>query len=244
VPSLVETVEQEFIRPLLLGESIVPFRVVSPAECVVPWLEDHLLSVYDEDLDLYPGLADWWRKADAAWLAHRSSEKFELNARYDFQSRLSRQLRTAAPKRVVYTKSGSILAACRVSDPHAVIDQKLYWAAVTDEREAHYLCGIFNSRTMTKAVAPFQSRGQFGTRDFDKYVFQLPIPLFDPAGALHAEIATLAARAEALVATLEIPQTLDFKTQRKRVRESLAEDGVLDLLDSDVAALLGDAQHV
>ncbi len=244
VPSLVETVEQEFIRPLLLGESIVPFRVVSPAECVVPWLEDHLLSVCDEDLDLYPGLADWWRKADAAWLAHRSSEKFELNARYDFQSRLSRQLRTAAPNRVVYTKSGSILAACRVSDPHAVVDQKLYWAAVTDEREAHYLCGIFNSRTMTKAVAPFQSRGQFGTRDFDKYVFQLPIPLFDPAGALHAEIATLAARAEALVATLEIPQALDFKTQRKRVRESLAEDGVLDLLDSAVAALLGGAQHV
>ncbi len=241
VPSLVETVEDNFIRPLLLGESIVPFRVVAPAECIVPWVGDRLLSVDDQDLDLHPGLADWWRRADALWRAHRSSEKFDLNARYDFQTRLSRQLRTSAPARVVYTKSGSILAACRVSDPTAVIDQKLYWASVSDSREALYLCGVFNSRTMTEAVAPFQSRGQFGTRDFDKYVFQLPIPTFDPDSGLHAAIADLAESAEALAAGMELAETMDFKRQRKQVRDALVDAGILPQLDVAVGSLLADS---
>jgi len=243
LPSIEETVEDRFVFPLILGESIVPFRTLSGVEMLVPWDGERMLDSGDGSICDYPGLSDWWSKAEALWVEHRSSNKFSFLERVDFQRRLSSQFPIAA-RRVVYTASGSIMAACRISDPRAVIDQKLYWAAVTDDREALYLCGIFNSSTLTEAVAPFQSRGQFGTRDFDKYVFQLPIPLFDTAGTLHAEIATLAARAEALVATLEIPQALDFKTQRKRVRESLAEDGVLDLLDSAVAALLGDAQHV
>lgn len=231
--------EDQFIRPLLLGESIVPFRIMAPAECIVPWLDDHLLSVDDEDLDAHPGLADWWRRANAMWLANRSSDKFTLNERYDFQRRLSRQLARPAAQRVVYTKSGSILAACRVSDPTAVIDQKLYWAPIAEAREALYLCGIFNSRTMTDAVAPFQARGQFGTRDFDKYVFQLPIPPFEPTTALHVRIAELARKAEVLAAQLDVPSDLDFKTQRRRVRDALTNAGLQAELDHAAAELLG-----
>lgn len=240
VPSIVETVEKQFIRPLLLGESIVPFRLVAPTECIVPWLDDRLLSVDDEDIDAFPGLADWWRHADKAWMSNRSSEKFTLNERYDFQSRLSRQLRSPAQDRVVYTKSGSIMAACRISDPAAVIDQKLYWAAVSDQREALYLCGIFNSRTLTEAVAPFQSRGQFGTRDFDKYVFQLPIPQFDAALPLHGSIADLAAHAEGLANDVELSASIDFKRQRKQVRDELMDAGLLPKLDAAVGLLLGE----
>lgn len=238
LPSIVETVEETFIRPLLLGESIVPFRIVTPAECIVPWLDDHLLSVDDENLDAYPGLADWWRRADSLWLSNRSSGKFTLNERYDFQKRLSRQLARPATQRVVYTKSGSILAACRVTDPAAVIDQKLYWAAVAEPEEALYLCGIFNSRTMTDAVAPFQSRGQFGTRDFDKYVFQLPIPQFDPSSKLHEQIADLAAEAETLAADVELSPSMDFKRQRKQIRDALVDAEILPALDAAVASLL------
>ena len=131
------------------------------------------------------------------------------------------------------------MAACRVLATSAVIDQKLYWAEIADDDEALFLCGVFNSDVLTKAVAPYQSTGQFGTRDFDKYVFELDLAKFDYSNPLHKGIAGLAQEAEAHVASLVIPTTLDFKSQRKRVRDSLREVGLLESLDDSVARLLG-----
>lgn len=237
LPAIEESVEERFLHPLILGESIVPFRQVSALQVVVPWDGGRMLDSSDGSISDYPGLADWWAKAEALWLRNRSSEKFSLLERIDFQRRLSSQF-PPPPHRVVYTASGSIMAACRISDPTAVIDQKLYWATVSDEREALYLCGVFNSRTLTDAVAPFQSRGQFGTRDFDKYVFQLPIPQFDPSSGLHSQIADLAQDAETFAATIELSPSLDFKRQRKQVRDALAGAGLLTKLDTAVEDLL------
>lgn len=131
------------------------------------------------------------------------------------------------------------MAACRVSDPTTVIDQKLYWASVPDEREAHYLCGVLVRPVLTEAVAPLQSRGQFGTRDFDKYVFQLPIPQVDPSSDLHSHIADLAQAAETLATAVELSPAMDFKRQRRRVRDALVEAGMLSQLDNAVASLIG-----
>ena len=232
-----ETVEERFIHPLVLGESIVPFRQISALQVVVPWDGERMLDSHDDSITDYPGLSDWWAEAEALWLKHRSSEKFSLLERIDFQRRLSSQF-PPANHRVVYTASGSIMTACRVSDPTAVIDQKLYWASVSDPREALYLCGVFNSQTITKAVAPYQSRGQFGTRDFDKYVFQLPIPNFDPSSDLHARIADLAQTAERLACDVELSEAMDFKRQRKLVRDALVKEGLLPELDEAVDSLL------
>jgi hypothetical protein len=238
LPAIEETVEERFIHPLILGESIVPFRQVGALNVIVPWDGERMLDSADGTITDYPGLSDWWAKAEALWLRHRSSEKFSLLQRIDFQRRLSSQFPQAA-HRVVYTASGSIMAACRIADPTAVIDQMLYWAPVADEKEALYLCGIFNSSTLTDAVAPFQARGQFGTRHFDKYIFQLPIPTFDPADDLHATIAELAAKAETLAADVDLLPSMDFKRQRRKVRDALSDADVLPALDSAVKRLLG-----
>ena len=45
--------------------------------------------------------------------------------------------------------------------------------------EARYLVAILNSETARERVEAYQSRGQWGARDFDKVIFNLPIPRFD-----------------------------------------------------------------
>jgi hypothetical protein len=237
-PSIVENVEEQFLRPLLLGESIVPFRIVSSVECVTPWLDGRLLTTQDDNIDSFPGLADWWKRAEQLRLLNRSSTKFSLNERYNFQTRLSRQLTHSAGQKVVYTKSGSILTACRVSDSRTVIDQMLYWSTVKSNDEALYLCGIFNSPAFTRAVAPYQSRGQFGTRHFDKYVFELPIPRFDGSNHRHIQLVDLARRGEDIAVAVDLPLKLDFKRQRRIVRDALEDSAVFDELDASVHSLL------
>ena len=88
----------------------------------------------------------------------------------------------------MYTKAGTNLAACAIQGSVTIIDHKLYWAAFESPEEARYLCGILNSEALRSGVEQFQAQGQWGARDFDKYVFNLPIPRFDAGDALHCEI--------------------------------------------------------
>ena len=48
-----------------------------------------------------------------------------------------------------------------------------------------YLTAILNSDTLTQLVRPLQARGEHNPRHFDKYIFQLPIPLYDPGNPEH-----------------------------------------------------------
>ena len=85
-----------------------------------------------------------------------------------------------------------------------VIDHKLYWATVASVDEGRYLTAILNSPALTRLITPMQSRGEHNPRDFDKYVWRLPIPLFDPSNGDHVMIAELGGLAEAFVAQLEL----------------------------------------
>jgi 3-hydroxy-3-methylglutaryl CoA synthase len=75
------------------------------------------------------------------------------------------------------------LAATIVTDHSAIIEHKLYWASATSRDEARYLTAILNSAVLTIAVRPTQARGEHNPRDFDKYIFHLPIPKYDPDDA-------------------------------------------------------------
>ncbi len=230
------SVETQFVFPMHLGETIAPFRLNEPLEVVIPWVEDALLDPDDDLLDEYPGLAGWWRAACAAWTANRSSERLTLRDRLDFQRGFSKQF-PAPEHRVVYTKGGMYLAAARVDDPRIVIDHKLYWAKVGGLDEGRFLTGIFNSDSFTLAVRGYQARGEHNPRDFDKYVFRIPFPTFDPRDPLHAELVAAAERAEVVAAGVVLPPA-SFQAQRRRIREALFADGVASALDDCVARLL------
>jgi hypothetical protein len=84
------------------------------------------------------------------------------------------------------------LAAARITSSIAIIDHKLYWSVVSDIDEARYLTAILNSDVLTQLVRPMQACGEHNPRDFDKYIFRLPIPLYDPDIGVHRQLVTLA----------------------------------------------------
>lgn len=239
LPSLHGSVEREFLHPLVVGDTVLPFRLREPMTAVIPWDGKRLLHGSDERLELYPGLAAWWRSAEAIWIENRSSDRLELVDQVDFRRKLISQF-PAPPHRVVYTKSGMYLAAARISDPNAVIDHKLYWGAAASLDEAHYLTAILNSNTLTLAVRPLQGRGEHNPRDFDKYIFQVPIPMFDPANPDHLHLASLAKRAEETATAVDLPP-VRFEALRRRVREALIDDGVSTEIDELVKHLISAA---
>jgi hypothetical protein len=241
LPALLGVVESEFIRPTYLGDNVLPFRLLAPRLAVIPWDGEKLLDSSDEHLDDYTGLAEWWREAEQIWNDHRSSDRLTLLGRLDFRRGLNRQFPVPA-HRVVYSKGGMYLAAARISDPSAVIDHTLYWAAVSGTDEGRYLTGILNSDTLSQLVRPLQARGEHNPRHFDKYIFRLPIPLYNPGNSEHQQLADLAKRAEDVAAAIELPSGVSFQAQRRRVREALYRDGVSGEINNVTTTLLAAAR--
>jgi hypothetical protein len=235
LPPLDGVVETEFLRPVLFGENILPFRVVGGFEAVVPWDRHGLMD--DDRLDAYDGLAAWWRAAEGLWEKHRPKEGMTLLEQLDYQGKFRQQFPTQ-PERIVYTKSGMHLAAARVSDPRAVIDHKLYWATAASTAEAQYLCAVLNTAAFTELVRPYMSYGK-DERDFNKHIWQLPVPLYDPADERHARLAACGSVLEAAVAAVELPADLHFAAVRRRVRQVVAESDAGREAEGLVRELLG-----
>jgi len=239
LPDIVGAIESHFIRPVLLGESVVPFAVVGPFEGVIPWTKaTGFLGSDDPRMDEFPGFAKWWREAGQMYMANRSSDKRTLLEQLNYMRQLEAQFPIASI-RVVYTKTGATLAAAIVSDQRSVIDHSLYWSAVATTDEGRYLCGILNAPCFTDAIRPYQSEGAFGPRHFDKYVWRLPTPIFEPENPLHARIVESAMKAEAVAVHVSPPDRGGFKIHRRAIRDALAEAGIASELDEAVRELLG-----
>lgn len=103
---------------------------------------------------------------------------------------------------------------------------------------------ILNSPALTKLVAPMQSRGEHNPRDFDKQVWRLPIPIYDPADSRHRELVELAVGAEALAAETDVGSGRTFQAQRRTIREALERAEVAQAIDALAVELLApDTPH-
>ena len=180
-------------------------------------------------------------RPSALWEANKATTtQLHLLEQIDYQSKLRKQFPLAS-QRVVYTKSGQHLAACRIQDPQAVIDHKLYWAAVDSVDEGRYLCAVLNSQVLADAVVGLQARGQHNPRDFDTNVFTLSFPAFDSSVEVHARLAALAARAEDMATEIDLDGSAQFQRARRLTREALRRDGVAGEIDVAVEELISDA---
>lgn len=240
LPGVENRVEAEFLRPVLLGESILPYRVFRPFEGVIP------VTAGGDVLDCegavnrgYDALPGWMRKAEALWNEH-SGAPIPFVGQLDYYRKLSAQF-PIPPVRVVYAASGTLPAACLVRDDRCVIEHVLYWSAPASDGEGNYLVAVLNSETIRARAAAFQARGQFGARHFDKVVFNLPIPRFDPADGTHRALAAAAERAESLAADVPLPDGVKFQRARALVRAALAEAGLAAEIDALVGRLLDGA---
>lgn len=236
VPSLSGSVERSFVRPVHLGETLIPFRLLDPLLTVLPVTDTGILN--SAAIEDHPALLSWWSNAEATWAEHKSSaDSSALLDRIDYHGQLRAQL-PAAAHRVLYTASGNTLAAARLDDPRQLVEHKLYWAAVSSLSEARYLTAILNSEILLERVRPLQALGLFGPRDFDKNVFSVQIPIYDSSDASHQELARLAAEAELVSAQVQSPPGTDFKKLRKMARLLLEEAGLSDRIERAVGRVI------
>jgi SAM-dependent methyltransferase len=237
LPPLTGIVETIFMRPVYLGESLLPFRTLEPETGLLPYDGQSLLQGTDDRIERYPGFANWWRKAEALWDEHKGEgNDLSLLDRFDYHGGLREQV-PIDPIRVLYPTSGSSLVAAILEDSRAVVDHKAYWCAVGTRDEARYLCAVLNSTTMQDELTPNQSLGAFGPRDIHKYPWFSPVPDFDPADSLHRELVALGQAAE-LEAELTDIRGLNFKTARRVIRSALREAGIVEALEVATCKLM------
>jgi SAM-dependent methyltransferase len=212
-------IETYFLRPLYLGESIAPFRVLSPILSVVPWdVEGKLLLAAAEAQSRgYAHLAGWLTEAERVWSQH-SSGKRTLLEQLDYYGQLSAQF-PIAPLRVIYSKAGTLPAATLMKDQASLVDHTLYWASVNGPDEGYYLLASLNSETARKLAEGLQARGQWGARHFDKVILSLPIPSFDRSNKLHRALARAAAHAEQVAAAVKLSEGMHFVKARQKIAD-------------------------
>ena len=238
VEALRGPVEVQFLRPVYLGESIAPFRVLRPSEGVIPEIGGgNVMNSAQATARGFSHLAGWLAQAERLWKEHGSG-KTGYSAQLNHIGKLSAQFPIAAV-RVVFTKSGTQPAACVLRDQQGVIDHKLYWAPVASEQEAYYLAAILNSEAARIRIAHMQSRGEQGARDFDKLMFTLPIPRFDARRPTHAGLSAAAREAEKVAAGVGVDADDRFGKSRAVIRRTLREHGVFDRIGALVDELLG-----
>lgn len=237
LPGLEGSVESQFVREMLLGESIAPFLVRNSQTVVVPLENNALLSAEDERLDHFPGMAKWWRAAENVWRQNRASDRLSLSAQANYRHKLTDQT-SIANNRVLYGASGMYLSAARIDDPKMLIDTKLYWCSANSNDEAEYLVAILNAPVTTERVRPLQSRGEHNPRDFHKHVWRLPIPEYDENSSLHTALVAAGGECAAFVAGLELPRSVRFETVRRFIRDELEAAGYSLRLNDLVEKLL------
>lgn len=235
-PSINATVETSFVKPVYLGETVLPFRALEPRRAVLPLGKDVLLD--SVQIDLHPGLASWWNRAETIWDDNKSaSDDGSLLDRIDFLHQLSAQM-PVAPIRVVYPKAGNTLPAAVIRDSTAIIDHKLYWAPVPTESEANYICAVINSARLFNFVKPLQALGLLQGRDWDKNIFAFPFPRYDNTNSLHLDLTALGAQAATIAAGVDVSGARTFQTARRSVVRALVLSGVSAKIELAVAALV------
>ncbi len=225
-----------------LGETVAPYTTLEPLKALLPFKHDDTEIPTDENGiggiqmgRLERRMRGRWQIVSRLWEKKRGDNSdLSLAAHLDYHRALSSQLewqhhRADKPIRLALSKNATPTAAL-IQDDEALIDHALFWIACKNYQEADYLLAIINSDTLYEATKPLMSKGQFGPRNLNKKLWKLPIPEFDPANALHREIAR-AGEAAAAGAAHELAQLrryledagkpLTVASARKRLRNWL-----------------------
>jgi hypothetical protein len=79
LPDLGGVVESEFVRPYYNGDSVFPYRAHDPGLVVLPCNRAGILS--ESQIELSPGLHQWWERAKHIWDENKTSESMSLMQR-------------------------------------------------------------------------------------------------------------------------------------------------------------------
>jgi SAM-dependent methyltransferase len=237
-------VEVEFLRQLVLGESVAPFRMLATVTAVIPMTNAEVLDSAKARAAGHRHLAAWLADIEVKWAENASksadgSTRMTLSAQINHMQKLTRQSGPGSATRVLYTKAGTRLSAATLYAGDAIVDHKAYWARMRSSAEAAYLTAVLNSAAVLAKISDLQGIGEAGTkRDFDNLVWTLPIPEYDEAEPLHRDLAAAALRAEGVAASVQLSDAQHFTAKRRAIRDALAEDGIDTEIETMVDALL------
>ena len=223
LPRFEGVIESEFIRFVLSGEHLLPYRTTSPLTAVVPILKGKLLRPEDESIGMYPGLMQWWQNAAHVWLDNRTSDRMTLDERLNYQNGLIKQVPVPG-LRVVYNASGMHVYAAKLTDQSVLINNALYWAVARSHDEADFLCAILNSPITTELVRPYMPYSK-DERHVHKHVWNLAIPEFDSNNSTHMKLVSLSKEATKLSCSIDI-NDLFFVRARQVIRAEFEKSDV------------------
>ena len=203
-----QTVERDHLFNVHLGETVAPYVTLEPLQALLP-LKQGELSIPANDKGIggvrLSGLERRMRGrgriVSELWETNRAeANKLNLLEQLDYMGKLSSQLEWQENPggryiRLVYSSAGQPTAA--LLGPFDLVTERLYWITCRSNDESNYLLAIINSDGLHEAVKPLMSKGLFGARDLHKHLWRLPIPEYNPANALHREIAGAGKKAAA-----------------------------------------------
>jgi hypothetical protein len=236
-------VEAEFLRQLVLGESIAPFRILDTVTAVIPLKGGIVLDATAARAAGYRHLQAWLAQIEAKWAEHANKRadgtpRMTLSGQIDHMRKLSAQGSPSAQSRVVYTASGTLLSAAILPPNESIVEHGAYWALMASIEEAYYVAAIVNSSIAVQRISDLQAHGQRDKRHFDNLIWTLSIPEYDTRNKLHRDLAAAAHRAESTAACVTLRDSGHFTAKRRTIREALEADGIAAEIEAMVDALL------
>ena len=195
-----DTIEDEHVFDVHLGETLIPYATLTPLKAVLPFKRGAETIEYHQETEFgvsYSAMGrrmrNRWPTINRAWDDNkREGDRRSLIQQLDFYGKLSSQLAWQGDKgdrtvRIVYNQSGAPTASL-ITDDTAIVDYTLYWLTCTTVEEACYLTAIINSGQLYERLRPLMPKGQFGARHVQTHLWRLPIPEFDASDADHVAV--------------------------------------------------------
>ena len=253
-----QTIENEHVFDVYLGETVAPYVTLDPLKAVLPLKRTDWSIARDEKgeggirmASLQRRMRRRWSAVTQLWDANKSRvTELDLLGQLDYYGKLSAQLAWrqdpgGRPIRILYTRSGAPTAAL-LTDDYAIVDNLLFWVTCKSHREAHFLLAVINSECLADAVNKYTTPNWAGkTRDLHKHLWKLPIPEFDPNDALHVAIADAgqAAESQAMQELTRLREArgqagVTWRIARRELRKWLHESPEGQAVDYTVKRLL------
>ncbi len=207
-----------------------------------------LLKHDDIQLQGYLDTARWFKEVEKTWDRFKTENNAKIiSVDYlNWQHKLTEQ---NLNKRfaVLYSASAKDANAFvfeqGILDLDYIVDKAAYVFYTDDELEAHYLTAFLNANSANDLMKPFQSRGLFGARDVSKKILDVPLPQFNAANPVHAQLAELsqacAGRVQAHIVAEDLAhQDYNVGKVRSFVRNHLLISE-LQQIDELLAAVIG-----
>jgi len=191
-------VAPQFIHRMAQSENLLPFVLgAHRAPIAIPAVRDNdgRWQIYDDTEIRRHGFTQTARRFAAINRRLTTVGKGKsLQERIDERRKLIRQIFSADGFVVLSGAGGKDVCASCIPAKEAqslVIDQTLYWQTFVEENEAMYTVGMLNSEALTKAITPFNPKGDFAERHIHTLPYKM-VPPFDSTHSNHLKIASLA----------------------------------------------------